>query len=66
MQEIIMIISYAAGIACAFLLGVRIGHDKGYEKGCNDMRTNLAEIYEAGIREREKVQDEIKADCPWT
>lgn len=61
-----MIISCIAGIACAFFLGVRIGHDKGYKKGCDDMRANLIEIYEAGIRERKKIQDEIKADCPWT
>ncbi len=66
MEGIIMIISCIAGIVSAFFLGVRIGCDKGYEKGYNEMRTNLLEIYEAGNREREKIQEEIKTDCPWT
>lgn len=63
MEGIVMIVSFIAGIACAFLVGVRIGMDKGYAKGMKEAADALMEIHhqsEAAIKEELKEINRMK------
>ena len=69
MEGIAMIISFVAGIACAFFVGVRIGRDKGYSKGVEEATNALMEIHEQGNAAIKEGLDDIKKiidpDCGW-
>ena len=65
METMIIIIAVVCGVAAAFWIGRRIGYDRGYCDGSDDMQTQLKNIYEEGKKEREKIEKEINPDCGW-
>lgn len=65
MEGIIMIVSFAAGIAAAFFIGVRIGRDQGFSKGMEEATEALQEIQKQGDEEIKRIEKAINTDCPW-